>query len=141
MLSPEERAQLANPDLPISYLTQRAEILATALVSALAPPTWSRDTVDAAISLGERLRLVAVPLGTTVVPLAVTAAVERTGFTRTWTFPPGMLDTVAGFATLADNLQLRRRCLHGPDVLNQRRRRSGMTAALAAHFSPGVATS
>ena len=63
------------------------------------PPTWSRDTVDAGISLGERLRLVAVPLGTTVVPLAVTAAVERTGFTRTWTFPPGMLDTVAGFAT------------------------------------------
>ena len=65
-LGEQEREQLANPGFPISYLKQRAGVLAGALRASLDVPEWSRDAVDRVVSFAERLRLVAVPSGFTV---------------------------------------------------------------------------
>ena len=65
-LGEQEREQLANPGFPISYLKQRAGVLAGALTASLDAPEWSRDAVDRVVSFAERLRLVAAPSGFTV---------------------------------------------------------------------------
>jgi hypothetical protein len=64
-LTPEEQAQLDNQAFPQSYLDARAAVLLDALRSSLAETSWTRDSVDEAISFAERLRLVASPQDTT----------------------------------------------------------------------------
>ena len=66
-LTEEERELLASDGFPISYLSQRAGVLASALAAELgANGDPSQEKLDAIVSLGERMRLVSVPRGTTV---------------------------------------------------------------------------
>jgi hypothetical protein len=69
--TPEQRALLADAGYPISYLQQRADVLAGELAASLDAGPWTRTTVDTAISFAERLRNVASPRGTTVAWLTI----------------------------------------------------------------------
>ena len=69
--TPEQRALLADPGYPISYLQQRAAVLAGELATSLDDGAWTQAGVDTAISFAERLRNVASPRGTTVAWLTI----------------------------------------------------------------------
>lgn len=65
-LSPRERALREGPRFPFRWLRDREAVLQTALADALTAPDPTREDVDAAVSYAERLRLVALPEGTTI---------------------------------------------------------------------------
>lgn len=66
LLSDEERRLLADAGFPMSYLEARAHVLRESLTSSLHAGDTSQEGVDAVVSFMERLRLVAVPRGTTI---------------------------------------------------------------------------
>lgn len=71
MLSQQERELLAGPGFPRSYLRVRAGVLGAALQASLTNGDPTRASVDETVSFLERMRLVAVPRGTTVAWLRV----------------------------------------------------------------------
>lgn len=72
-LSAEERKSLAEAGFPMSFLSQRAGILAEALRKEIGSrqDEPAQSWVDDVVSLAERMRLVSVPRGTTVAWLTI----------------------------------------------------------------------
>ncbi|MCH7801240.1 MAG: hypothetical protein IIC24_06815, partial [Chloroflexi bacterium] len=74
-LSPEERSLLFNTGYPITYLTQRACVLADDLYDHVTKidgrDQLTQSDVDAIVSLAERRRNVTIPRGTTVAWLTI----------------------------------------------------------------------
>lgn len=60
-----ERDLLASPEFPVTFLRQRATLLEEALMERLGDGVPNRAWVDEVVSLGERMRNVSVPAGTT----------------------------------------------------------------------------
>ncbi|MGA8429756.1 MAG: hypothetical protein WB729_08040 [Candidatus Sulfotelmatobacter sp.] len=70
-MSDDLRKILSNERYPLSYLNERAKVLAAALAVELKSFAGTEEQVDSVISIAERLRLVSLPARTTIGWLAV----------------------------------------------------------------------